>query len=177
MHGWHVRVDGVHQSDPLGPDRIDIAPGKGELCDVAGADDPREALEAPEIGHDGHLCLADREEGVSRCETDVTCGDEVDAASDAVAMHRSDHRLGTLSHRSDGRLEPEDLDTGSTRTRCRRRSLSIIVSLVYIAGQDCGHRLQIEADGEVRASGRYHDRPDGLFLGHPVHGYRQIAPQ
>ena len=114
----------------------------------------------PEVGHDGHLGLADREDGVGRGQADVAGGDEVDAAADAVAVHGGDDRLGAACHGGDGVLQAEHLGAAAAgpgrhgapddpRRRRRRRPRR----------QHAAHRLEVEADGEVRPLGRHDDDP------------------
>ena len=67
----------------------------------------------PEVGHDRHLRLAHREDGVGRGQADVAGRDEVDAATDAVAVHGGDDRLGAARHRGDGVLELEHVGAGA----------------------------------------------------------------
>ena len=93
--GGHV----VDQPDLLGPCGVDVLAGEGQLGQVPGADDGGQALEAPEVGHDRHLGLAYREDGVGRGQADVAGRDEVDAAADAVAVHGRDDRLRALRPR------------------------------------------------------------------------------
>ena len=72
----------------------------------------REPLEAPEVGHDGHLGLADREQGVGTGQPDVAGGDEVDTAADAVPVDGGDDRHRAVGHRGDRGLEAQDLGPG-----------------------------------------------------------------
>ena len=91
--GRHV----VDQADLLGPLGADVLGREGQLGQVAGADDGGQPLQAAQVGHDGHLGLAHREDGVGRGQPDVAGRDEVDPAADAVAVHGGDHRLGAVA--------------------------------------------------------------------------------
>ncbi len=71
------------------------------------------ALEAAEVGDYRHLGLADREDRVRARQSDIAGAYEVDAAPDAVAVHRGDHRLRAVSDRRDRRLHPLDLGAGA----------------------------------------------------------------
>ena len=112
LHALGVGRHVVDQPDLLGPLRADVLAGEGQLGQVPRADDGGEALQAPEVGHDGDLGLAHREHGVRRGQADVTRRDEVDATADAVAVHRRDDRLGAARHRGDGVLELEHVGAG-----------------------------------------------------------------
>ena len=112
QHALGVGGDVVDQADLLGPLGADVLAGEGQLGQVAGADDGGQPLQAAEVGDDGHLGLAHREDGVGGGQADVAGGDEVDAAADAVAVHGGDHRLRALRDRRDGGLEPEYLVAG-----------------------------------------------------------------
>ena len=91
-----VRRHVVDQPDGPGPFGVDVLAGEGQLGDVAGPDNGGQPLQAPEVGHDGHLGLAHREDGVGRGQSDVAGRDEVDPSSDAIAMDGGDDGLGAL---------------------------------------------------------------------------------
>ena len=109
VHRLGVSGHVVDQADLLGPLGADVLAGEGQLGQVPGADDGGQPLQAPEVGHDRHLRLAHREDGVGRGQADVAGRDQVDAAADAVAVDGGDDGLGAARHRRDGVLQPQDL--------------------------------------------------------------------
>ena len=126
--GRHV----VDQTDLLGPGGGDVLAGEGQLGQVPGADDGGQPLQAPQIGHDGHLGLADREDGVGRGQPDVTGRDEVDAAPDAVAVDGGDDRLGASAtavmaawSRRTSRAGPAGPGRPATGVDCTRRLVAV----------------------------------------------------
>ena len=113
---------------------VDVLSRKGELGDVAGADDPGQALERAEIGDDRNLGLAHREGGVADGEAEVARADEVDAAADAVAVHGGDDRERELGDR--GHRRP------ACRARCRRRGRSAGRRVGALAQRDAAELLE-----------------------------------
>ena len=173
--GGHV----VDQADLLGPLRADVLAGEGQLGHVARADDRGQPLQAAEVGHDRHLGLAHREDGVGRPEPDVTGGDEVHAAADAVAVDGGDDGLraaatavmAACSRRtSPGRPGPGGHGRGRPRPRPAGAGLAA-------AGEHAPHRLQVEAHREVRPLGRHDHGTHGGVGTDGGHGPGKVPPQ
>ena len=96
VHGWCIGV-GTHvvdQADGRGTVGADVLAGEGQFGHVAPADDGGQSLQAADVGDDGDLRLAHREDGVRGRETDVTGAGQVNAAADAVAVDRGDYGDG-----------------------------------------------------------------------------------
>ena len=171
----------VDQADLLGPEGGDVLAGEGELGEVAGSDDGRQSLEAPQIGDDGNLGLADRERRVGGGEADVARRDEVHSGADTAAVDGSDHGLGAAGDRCHSILEPDQLGPGGPglgRTRLRRqgpgRRRGCDLSPLT---QQVGHGLEVQADGEMGPGGGHHHDPNVAVAPQRRHGSRQVAPR
>ena len=87
-----------------------------------------QALEAAEVGHDGHLGLPHREDGIGAGQPDVAGGGQVDPTADAVAVDGGDDRQRAVGHRRSprpggGGSRPGPTGPGRPSTaacRCRR---------------------------------------------------------
>lgn len=127
-----------HEPHLLGLHGGDLATGEREVGGVPVPNDPRKPLQRAEVGDDGHVHLPEHKRGVLGAAPYVAGGHDLDAAADAGAVHRRDHRLpapldgreGRL-HLQDGAAEPLAAGAGSpegpwrapgSRARCRRRS-------------------------------------------------------
>ena len=148
----------------------DVPARQRQLGDVAPADDARQALERTEVGDDRDLGLAHREDGVGRRQPDVARGDEVDAAPDAVAVHGGEDGLGTVGHRVDRALQAPELAQ-------HRRAPAGVGPALTTAGHGAPHALEIEADGEARATRRDHHDPYVVVLDQLGHHHGQVVPE
>ena len=178
--GQHV----VHEADLLGPRRGDVLAGEGQLGHVPLADDAGQPLQAPEVGHDGHLGLAHREHGVGTRHPDVAGRDDVDATPDAVAVDGGDDRLRALGHRAVTeacmRRTPrravtarDAMDGGG----CRPVAAGRHRPRPRPPGEHARHGLEVEADAEVRPACRQDDGAHGAVRGELVHGPGQVGPE
>ena len=182
VHRLRVGRHVVDQPDLPGPGGVDVLAGEGQLGQVPGPDDGGQPLQAPEVGHDRHLGLAHREDGVGRGQPDVAGRDEVDPAADAVPVDGGDDRLGALGDGRDGGLEAQDVAAGlagpsghATAPASRRPHRPH--RRPAVPAQHAPHRLEVQADREVRPPGRHHDHPHVGVLAHGLHGPGQVAPQ
>ena len=160
QHAVGVGAHVVDQADGLGPGGVDVLAGVGQLGHVALADDGGQPLQAPEVGHDGHLGLADREDWASAlarrmsqaamrstpppmqqpCTAAIT-GTGQSATAVTESCRRTD--LGPLTRRPGRR--PRD---GGRRPLRRPPGT-----------EHGGHGHQVEPHGEVGAPGRRPPRP------------------
>ena len=155
----------IDEADAQRPRGVDVLAGEGELARVPLAKDARQALQAAQVGHHRHLDFADAEARVGGGDADVAGGDEVDAAADAPAADRRDHRLATGGDRFERALqlldERQQLDAlaGELRTHqvrpdggTHRREVEPVAEMAALAAHDDGahRRIGIERVEDAR---------------------------
>ncbi|MNJ36572.1 hypothetical protein D3C77_313650 [compost metagenome] len=163
-----VIVDPIDQADALRLFSFDRTPGVGQLAHDAIANDTRQALQRTDVGRHAHVDFLDRELCVAAAVAHVAGRDQVDGATDAVALDRCQHRLAAVVHGIERGLHTQD---GAAQQA--RIAADVLAQLI---GQRRQHH-QVDAGGEVFARAADDHRADRIGVIDPFEDLDDFAPE
>ena len=163
-----VVVGPVGQTNAYGLVTIDAAPGIGQLTHHAVTDDARQALQRADIGGHAHVDFLDRKLCIDRAVTHIAGADQIDGATDAVALNRRQHGFAAVVDSIEGGLQLENLapQRGGVAT-------DILAQL----STDRGQQHQIDARGKVLAGTGKHHHADRIVVIDPLEDLDDLAPE
>src|SRR5690606_27698131 len=107
--GRLVWVGTIDQADGLCLLPVDVTAGIGQLSHETVANDAWQALQSADISGHSHVDFLDGKLCVERAVAHVTSRDQIDSASEAIALDGGNHRLAAIVHGIQGSLQLEDL--------------------------------------------------------------------
>src|SRR5690606_1779138 len=138
----------IDQADGLCLLPVDVTAGIGQLSHETVANDAWQALQSADISGHSHVDFLDGKLCVERAVAHVTSRDQIDSASEAIALDGGNHRLAAIVHGIQGSLQLEDLTA---------QQLGIATDVATQATRCLGQKLQIDAGRKMLPlAGQHH---------------------